>query len=84
MTSEGTGAKNSMRIMTLDDAGAVSTTGLSSLAYNEVQSGDGTLTQTAKGEDALLRANGLNITRESNSIEAGSYTHLTLPTNFRV
>jgi flagellar capping protein FliD len=69
VTSEGTGAKNSMRIMTLDDAGAVATTGLSSLAYNEVQSGAGTLTQTAKGEDALLRANGLNITRESNSIE---------------
>jgi flagellar capping protein FliD len=69
VTSEDTGAKNAMRIMTLDDLGGVASSGLSSIAYNEVQNGAGTMTQTAKGEDALLKANGLTITRESNSIE---------------
>ena len=69
ITSEDTGAKSAMRIMTLDDTGAVATTGLSSIAFNEVQNGASTLTQTAKGEDALLKANGLTITRESNTIE---------------
>jgi flagellar capping protein FliD len=69
ITSEDTGAKNAMRIMTLDDTGAVATSGLSSIAFNEVQNGASTLTQTAKGEDALLKANGLTITRASNTIE---------------
>ncbi|MGK0474545.1 MAG: flagellar hook-associated protein 2 [Oleispira sp.] len=69
ITSEDTGAKNAMRIMTLDDTGAVATSGLSSIAFNEVQNGANTLTQTAKGEDALLKANGLTITRASNTIE---------------
>ena len=69
ISSEDTGENNAMRIMTLDDGGAVATSGLSSIAYNEVQSGAGTMSETAKGEDALLKANGLTITRESNSIE---------------
>ena len=69
ISSEDTGEQNAMRIMTLDDGGAVATTGLSSIAYNEVQTGVGTMSETAKGEDALLKANGLTITRESNSIE---------------
>ncbi|MGK0249675.1 MAG: flagellar capping protein FliD [Oleispira sp.] len=69
VTSEETGATNAMRIMTLDDLGGAATSGLSSIAYNEVQNGAGTMTETAKGEDALLKANGLTITRESNSIE---------------
>ncbi len=69
ISSEDTGEQNAMRIMTLDDGGAVATTGLSSIAYNEVQNGVGTMSETAKGEDALLKANGLTITRESNSIE---------------
>ena len=69
ITSEDTGKSNAMRIMTLDDSGGVATSGLSSIAYNEVQNGVGTMSETAKGEDALLRANGLTITRESNSIE---------------
>jgi len=69
ISSENTGENNAMRIMTLDDLGGVATTGLSSIAYNEEQNGAGTMTQTAKGEDALLKANGLTITRESNSIE---------------
>ena len=68
ITAEDTGENNAMRIMTLDDTGATATTGLSSIAYNEVQNGAGTMTETAKGEDALLKANGLTITRESNSI----------------
>ncbi|MFT6733853.1 MAG: flagellar capping protein FliD [Polaribacter sp.] len=69
ITSEDTGANSGMRILTLDDTGATATTGLSALAYNEIQTGPGTLTQTAKGEAALLNVNGLTITRESNSIE---------------
>lgn len=69
ISSEDTGEQNAMRIMTLDDGGAVATTGLSSIAYNEVQNGVGTMSETAKGEDALLKANGLTITRESNSID---------------
>ena len=68
ITAEDTGENNAMRIMTLDDMGAAATTGLSSIAYNEVQNGAGTMTETAKGEDALLKANGLTITRESNAI----------------
>jgi flagellar hook-associated protein 2 len=69
ISSEDTGENNAMRIMTLDDGGAVATTGLSSIAYNEIQNGAGTMSETAKGEDALLKANGLTITRESNSID---------------
>jgi flagellar capping protein FliD len=68
VTSEETGAKNAMRISTRDDLGGVATSGLSSIAYNEVQNGVGTMTQTAKGEDAIIQANGLTITRSSNSI----------------
>jgi flagellar capping protein FliD len=69
ITSEETGENNAMRIMTKDDLGGTATSGLSSIAYNEVQTGAGTMSETAKGEDALLKANGLTITRESNSIQ---------------
>ena len=69
ITSEETGENNAMRIMTKDDLGGTATSGLSSIAYNEVQTGAGTMSETAKGEDALLKANGLTITRESNRIE---------------
>ena len=69
VTSEESGEKNSMRILTRDETGAVANSGLSSVAYNELQSGTGTMSETAKGEDALLRANGLTITRSSNSID---------------
>ena len=69
ITSEETGENNAMRIMTKDENGAIATTGLSSIAYNEVQTDAGTMTETAKGEDALLKANGLTITRSSNNIE---------------
>ena len=69
ITTEETGENNAMRIMTLDELGGVASSGLSSLAYNEVQQGPGTLSETAKGEDALLKANGLTITRSSNNIE---------------
>jgi len=68
VTAEDTGENSAMRIMTLDDLGGIATTGLSSIAYNEVQNGAGTMSETAKGEDALLKANGLTITRASNSI----------------
>ena len=69
ITAEETGENNAMRIMTLDETGAAATTGLSAIAFNEVQNGPGTMAETAKGEDALLKANGLTITRESNNIE---------------
>ncbi len=69
VTAEDTGENSGMRIMTRDELGGVATTGLSSLAYNEVQQGVGTMSETSRAEDALLRANGLTITRESNTIE---------------
>lgn len=69
ITSEETGVKNAMRILTTDISDTPLTSGLSSLSYNEVQNGAGTLSETAKGEDASLSVNGLTITRESNSIE---------------
>lgn len=69
ITSEDTGEDNAMRIITHDELGNVATTGLSSIAYNEIQTDAGTMTETAKGEDALLKANGLTITRSSNNIE---------------
>ena len=69
ITSEKTGVENAMRISTVDEFGTPLTSGLSAIAYNEVQNGAGTMSETAKGEDALLLANGLTITRDSNSIE---------------
>lgn len=69
ISSEETGSNNSMRILTTDASGIPLTSGLSSLSYNEVQNAAGTLSRTAKGEDALLKANGLLITRESNVID---------------
>lgn len=76
ITSEETGENNAMRIMTKDDLGGTATSGLSSIAYNEVQTGAGTMSETAKGEDALLKANGLTITRESNSIQEIGRAHV--------
>ncbi|MBL4798532.1 MAG: flagellar filament capping protein FliD [Oleispira sp.] len=70
ITSEDTGKTNSMRIMTVDEVtGIPLTSGLSALSYNEIQTGAGTLSETAKGEDARIEANGLIITRASNTIE---------------
>ena len=68
INSEETGASNGMRILTLDDMGATATSGLSAIAYNETQTGPGTLSETAKGEDAQLNVNGLTISRESNLV----------------
>jgi flagellar hook-associated protein 2 len=69
ITSEDTGVSNAMRITTLDDSGVAQTSGLAALSYNAVQSGASSMSETARGEDALLTANGLTITRESNAIE---------------
>lgn len=69
VTSEDTGENSAMRILTTDLSDTPLTSGLSSISYNEVQAGPGTMTETAKGEDASLNVNGLTITRESNSIE---------------
>ena len=70
ITSEETGLSSGMRILTVDkDTEIPLTSGLSALAYNEIQTGAGTLSETAKGVDAKLNVNGLSITRSSNSIE---------------
>ena len=70
ITAEDTGLSSGMRILTVDkDTEIPLTSGLSALAFNEIQTGAGTLNETAKGEDAQLNVNGLTITRASNSIE---------------
>jgi flagellar hook-associated protein 2 len=74
ITSEDTGLSSGMRILTVDrnpvtEVETPLTSGLSALAFNEIQTGAGTLSETAKGVDANLEVNGLTITRSSNSIE---------------
>lgn len=74
LTSEDTGKNSGMRILTVDRDEVTGietplTSGLSALAFNEIQTGPGTLTETAKGEDAELIVNGLIITRPSNAVE---------------
>ena len=68
MTSTDTGKENAMRIEARDESGNLLTNGLSAIAYNELQTGPDTLTQTSKGEDAQLQVNGLTITRDSNAV----------------
>jgi flagellar capping protein FliD len=70
ITSEETGLSSGMRILTVDKETEIPlTSGLSAIAFNEIQTGAGTLSETAKGVDAQLNVNGLTITRSSNSIE---------------
>lgn len=64
LTSESTGEANSMEITANGDAG------LQALAYNASQNTAGTnLTETQRGEDAVLRINGLEITSADNQVD---------------
>lgn len=66
ITSNETGEENAMQIRALDSNGNLLNDGLAALSFNPEQAG---LEQTNKGEDALLRVNGLNITRSSNTVD---------------
>lgn len=69
LTSKSTGAQNSMEITVTSDGDADDTdnAGLSQLAFNA--SAQGSLEQTVAAQDAALKINGLNITRETNTVE---------------
>jgi len=77
LVSADTGAKNSMQITVSGDSvgSNIDNNGLSQLAYNS--SAQGSLTQTVAAEDAALTINGLDITRESNSV-VGAINGVTL------
>ena len=77
LVSEDTGAKNSMQITVSGDSvgSDIDNDGLSQLAYNSLA--QGSLKQTVAAEDAALTINGLDITRESNSI-VGAINGVTL------
>ena len=67
-TSDNTGAKNSMEITVSSDGDGIDTdnAGLSQLAFNALA--QTSVTQTVAARDAALSINGLDITRESNSV----------------
>lgn len=63
LTSDETGESNSMEITANGDAG------LQGLAYNAAQTDpDTNMSETQKGEDAVIRVNGLEIQSESNAV----------------
>lgn len=63
LSSEKTGESNSMEITATGDAG------LQTLAYNSAQNDpNNNLMETQRGEDAVLRVNGLEITSASNKV----------------
>lgn len=77
MTSDSTGAKNSMQITVTSDGDGNDNdnSGLSQLAFNaSAQTGVG---QTVAAQDAALSINGLDITRETNSV-SGAISGVTL------
>lgn len=64
LSSEKTGEKSSMEIVASGDAG------LQSLAYNSAQNDpDSNMRETQRGEDALLRVNGLEIRSANNQVD---------------
>ena len=66
LTSEDTGADNSMEITVTEGA----TPGLSALSFNAGASTPGThLTQTVVADDAVLRVDGINVTRDNNTFD---------------
>jgi flagellar hook-associated protein 2 len=77
LVSEDTGAKNSMQITVSEDSvgSDIDNDGLSQLAYNSLA--QNSMTQTVAAEDAALTINGLEITRESNSV-VGAINGVTL------
>ena len=68
LTSENTGAKNSMEITVTSDGDGNDNdnSGLSQLAFNA--SAQSSVTQTVAAQDAALSINGLDITRETNTV----------------
>jgi len=77
LTSERSGAKNSMNITVTSDGDGDDNdnAGLSQLAFNA--SAQASVTQTVAAQDAALSINGLNITRETNTV-SGAISGLTL------
>ncbi len=77
LTSENTGAANSMEISVAGDSDGNNTdnSGLSQLAFNA--SAQGSMLQTVAAQDAQLSINGLAITRESNTVN-GAINGVTL------
>ena len=77
LTSEQTGAANSMEITVTGDGDGNDTdnSGLSQLAFNA--SAQTSLTQTVAAQDAALMINGLGITRDTNSV-TGAINGVTL------
>ena len=76
-TSDDTGAANSMELTVTGDGDGNNNnnSGLSQLAFNA--SAQGSLTQTVAAQDAALTINGLDITRDTNSI-TGAINGVTL------
>lgn len=76
-TSDDTGAANSMELTVTGDGDGNNdnNSGLSQLAFNA--SAQGSLTQTVAAQDAALTINGLDITRDTNSI-SGAINGVTL------
>jgi flagellar hook-associated protein 2 len=72
-TSDDTGAANSMELTVTGDGDGNNNnnSGLSQLAFNA--SAQGSLTQTVAAQDAALTINGLDITRDTNSITGAFY-----------
>ena len=77
LTSESTGAKNSMQITVTSDGDGNDNdnSGLSQLAFNA--SAQTSVTQTVAAQDAALSINGLDITRETNTV-SGAISGVTL------
>jgi flagellar hook-associated protein 2 len=68
LTSDNTGASNSMEISVTGDADGNNTdnVGLSQLAFNATA--QSSMTQTVQAQDAALTINGLDITRDTNTV----------------
>jgi flagellar hook-associated protein 2 len=77
MTSESTGAANSMQLTVTGDTDGNNNnnSGLSQLAFND--SAQSSMLQTVAAQDAALTINGLDITRDTNSI-VGAINGVTL------
>lgn len=69
MVSDDSGLDNSIEVTASASAGGpLSSDGLEALAFNASQSGASNLSENQQAQDAQLTFNGLNVTRESNSI----------------
>lgn len=77
LTSESTGARNSMEITVTSDGDGNDNdnSGLSQLAFNSLA--QSSVTQTVAAQDAALSINGLDITRQTNTV-SGAISGVTL------